>query len=258
MTNNQTQGIHTLRDYFNLAAITLSDKGEHLNRGHSLIGMRTELGESLDAIKRHIFYGKPLNIVNLCEELGDTCWYTHIPAIELITKGIDKVEPHKYSDLVMWMDRPIGEFVTHAVAEFVMGEDEDGEDLTSEDKAQEAFVLEECVSTSKTNIYALLETAYKGSADEDFGLVDLSSFILKRMALTSFVLGIPFIDILRGNIGKLLKRYPKERFDALDTTLRNLSEEANIVEAAIGSAMIKYSESSQGTRYVVEIPYYDL
>lgn len=42
---------------------------------HASMGLSTEAGELLDAMKKHIFYGKKLDMVNLQEELGDIFWY---------------------------------------------------------------------------------------------------------------------------------------------------------------------------------------
>lgn len=42
---------------------------------HAGLGLATEAGEFVDAIKKHVFYGKPLDMVNLQEELGDVLWY---------------------------------------------------------------------------------------------------------------------------------------------------------------------------------------
>ncbi|MFW2369109.1 MAG: nucleoside triphosphate pyrophosphohydrolase family protein [Desulforhopalus sp.] len=42
---------------------------------HAVMGMATEAGELLDMLKKHIFYGKELDLVNLEEELGDLDWY---------------------------------------------------------------------------------------------------------------------------------------------------------------------------------------
>lgn len=50
---------------------------------HAGIGLSTEAGEVLDALKKHIFYGKELDKVNLAEELGDLFWYMAILADEL-------------------------------------------------------------------------------------------------------------------------------------------------------------------------------
>lgn len=42
---------------------------------HASTGVVTEGGEIADALKRHIFYGKPIDRVNLIEEAGDVLWY---------------------------------------------------------------------------------------------------------------------------------------------------------------------------------------
>jgi len=42
---------------------------------HAIMGCETEVGEMMDAIKRTIFYGKELDIVNVKEELGDLLYY---------------------------------------------------------------------------------------------------------------------------------------------------------------------------------------
>ena len=47
---------------------------------HAAMGCATESGELLDALKKHLFYGKPLDNVNLQEEAGDLFWYIAILA----------------------------------------------------------------------------------------------------------------------------------------------------------------------------------
>lgn len=47
---------------------------------HAGVGLSTEVGEVLDALKKHIFYGKPLDKVNLKEEMGDLFWYMAVMA----------------------------------------------------------------------------------------------------------------------------------------------------------------------------------
>jgi NTP pyrophosphatase (non-canonical NTP hydrolase) len=42
---------------------------------HGSIGLATEAGEMLDAVKKHVFYGAPLDKVNMAEEVGDLFWY---------------------------------------------------------------------------------------------------------------------------------------------------------------------------------------
>ena len=45
---------------------------------HGAIGIATEGGEVLDAIKKHVYYGKELDLNNIKEELGDLAWYMAI------------------------------------------------------------------------------------------------------------------------------------------------------------------------------------
>ena len=52
---------------------------------HAGMGIATEAGEFLDALKKSIFYGKELDRVNLKEELGDLLWYIAIAMDELGT-----------------------------------------------------------------------------------------------------------------------------------------------------------------------------
>jgi len=47
---------------------------------HATMGVATEAGELLDAVKKHYFYGKPLDEVNLIEEMGDIFWYLGVLA----------------------------------------------------------------------------------------------------------------------------------------------------------------------------------
>lgn len=57
---------------------------------HAMIGMATESGEIQDQLKKHIFYGKPLDKTNLVEELGDLMWYVGVMCSELGV-GLDEV-----------------------------------------------------------------------------------------------------------------------------------------------------------------------
>lgn len=74
-----------MKDYDTLALRTLSTRF-HIGDGesssevspdllHGAIGLATEAGELLDAIKRALFYGGELDRTNLIEELGDLEWY---------------------------------------------------------------------------------------------------------------------------------------------------------------------------------------
>lgn len=74
---------------------------------HAVIGISTEGGELLDAFKKSIFYGKPLDVVNLDEEMGDVLWYIAIYAkargttfealAERIVKKLQARYPEKFT-----------------------------------------------------------------------------------------------------------------------------------------------------------------
>lgn len=59
---------------------------ENIRILHAAVGLNTEQGELQDALKKHLFYGKPLDKVNLAEEMGDVFWYLAILADAL---GVD-------------------------------------------------------------------------------------------------------------------------------------------------------------------------
>lgn len=42
---------------------------------HMILGMQTEAAEISDAYKKHMAYGRELDLVNVKEELGDLMWY---------------------------------------------------------------------------------------------------------------------------------------------------------------------------------------
>ena len=46
---------------------------DHIN--HMALGVMGEMGEIIDQIKKAYIYGKPLDQVNIVEEVGDVAWY---------------------------------------------------------------------------------------------------------------------------------------------------------------------------------------
>jgi NTP pyrophosphatase (non-canonical NTP hydrolase) len=75
---------------------------------HAWMGLETEVGELMDALKKHIFYGKPLDWVNIKEELGDLEWYagvlsdvSQVSLNEIFTRNIEKLRmryPEKFTE----------------------------------------------------------------------------------------------------------------------------------------------------------------
>lgn len=74
-------------DYIKAAIVTESVdfeaiRGQFTDRNirllHGAIGVATEGGELLDAIKKAIFYGRGLDVINFKEEVFDIMWYLAI------------------------------------------------------------------------------------------------------------------------------------------------------------------------------------
>jgi len=57
---------------------------------HAVMGLSTEANELLDNLKKHIFYGKELNIVNIKEEAGDSDWYMEV-LLDIINETREKI-----------------------------------------------------------------------------------------------------------------------------------------------------------------------
>ena len=75
---------------------------------HATLGISGEAGELLDAVKKSFIYGKPLDVVNAREELGDLLWYIalamrslDVSFEEIMQQNINKLSkryPEKYTD----------------------------------------------------------------------------------------------------------------------------------------------------------------
>lgn len=71
---------------------TLKSLGKELDLLHCATGLVTESAELVDAVKKNVFYGKPLDVVNIKEEIGDILWYIAIP-VRIFSLDLDiKVE----------------------------------------------------------------------------------------------------------------------------------------------------------------------
>lgn len=57
---------------------------------HAGMGLCTESGEFVDQLKRYLFYGKPIDMTNLVEEVGDLMWYSAL-AISATDKAPEAV-----------------------------------------------------------------------------------------------------------------------------------------------------------------------
>ena len=63
-------------EYIKLAKNTRADLPSVWdNNIHMILGMATEVAEIQDVFKSALAYGKPLDMINLQEELGDLMWF---------------------------------------------------------------------------------------------------------------------------------------------------------------------------------------
>ena len=72
---------------------------------HAALGIAGEAGELVDAIKKHVIYGKPLDLANVREEIGDLRFYLEalcnvldLNDQTIIQENINKLEK-RYKDL---------------------------------------------------------------------------------------------------------------------------------------------------------------
>lgn len=105
----EAQNTKSPRFYFNnLSGSDLNiEATKDVDIFHACLGLCTEAGEVMDPFKKSAFYGKPVDFVNLDEEVGDILWYIAIYAearmttIEaLAARNLEKLKtryPDKFS-----------------------------------------------------------------------------------------------------------------------------------------------------------------
>ncbi len=99
-------------EYLELSEKTLSsqfhiqsDDSQKQRMLHAAMGLVTESGEVLDIFKKHIFYGKEIDMVNLKEEIGDILRFLAIffreLDLDIETSMYDNIEKlrKRYGDL---------------------------------------------------------------------------------------------------------------------------------------------------------------
>ncbi len=96
-------------DHDDSGAFAMSVRCEEAARMlHYVLGVGTEAGELQDAVKRWVAYNKPLDVVNVKEELGDLLWYMaricdelDLTFEECMARNIEKLKtryPNKFTE----------------------------------------------------------------------------------------------------------------------------------------------------------------
>lgn len=81
---------------------------EQMDLIHAAFGVASDAGELVDAIKKNLIYGKPLDKKNVVEEIGDVMWFL-VLCCRAIDEDLDYIAqmniaklmlryPEKYSD----------------------------------------------------------------------------------------------------------------------------------------------------------------
>jgi NTP pyrophosphatase (non-canonical NTP hydrolase) len=69
-----------MNEYQRLALRTAAPATDQMHLIHAALGLAGEAGEFADAVKRAAIYGRPLDNLNLKEEIGDILWYCALAA----------------------------------------------------------------------------------------------------------------------------------------------------------------------------------
>lgn len=75
---------------------------------HGAIGIATESGEFLDALKKHLYYGKSLDNTNLIEELGDLLFYISLCA-NVLGISLEEIKQINHNKLKARYDQKFSE-----------------------------------------------------------------------------------------------------------------------------------------------------
>lgn len=207
--------IENLNEYRKLAKRTCPDLGNmEINMFHMNTGIVTEIGEAIDPIKKHIAYKKPLDVVNIGEEIGDCAWYIANRANFLITE--EKVEVEMSS---IWNEDNWNKLVENWNETFNF---EELKTLSEEQKLIAVSNILNVVTQDSPDLEASFHPTYTGI---------VVMVILDR---ASSLLDLDFREILYTNIEKLRKRYP-EKFTEEAALNRDLDSERATLEEGINT-----------------------
>jgi NTP pyrophosphatase (non-canonical NTP hydrolase) len=159
---------------------------------HAALGVGSEVGELLDQYKRHIFYGAPLDRVNVIEECGDLLWFSGL--------GCDARGKTLARLLEVWGDFDFSHLPTPL--EIIHAMQSPADDILG-------IVLED------------------SDAQSTLGAFGEIVCLVRELLAT---VGATLEDAMRANIAKLAKRYP-DRFTAERALNRDLEAERAALES---------------------------
>lgn len=192
-------------DYVPLARVTMKELPFQQHLGHMGLGVIGEMGELVDAVKKVHIYGKPPDLVNLTEEIGDALWYLAGYHQEL------QINPANTAASMS------------SVMDSIMPVMRDQLDVV------QAVIYAASISGSACADVMQLESAAAAGEDDLVEIQVISSCI----AATAKILGVSLEDAMDRNIAKLKLRYG-DKFSEHAALNRDLDAERAVLEAGSG------------------------
>lgn len=192
--------IETLAEYQQLASRTCPDLGSpEANMFHMNSGIVTEIGEAIDPIKKFIAYKKPIDTVNVGEEIADCCWYIANKArIFLSQEQKDSI----------WGKMDV---FTVCMKDF---------------ESQERLKISSIYDAANI-LFCITPVGYLDNVKDLRSCVGVPDVVLLHKVADYF--GLDFWQLLTNNIAKLQVRYP-EKFTEEAALNRNLEAERKELE----------------------------
>lgn len=186
----------TISEYREATKRTLPDLGSlEKNIQHMEMGIITEIGEIVDPFKKKLAYGKPIDLVNVGEEIADLSWYVS-----------NKANLHDNLVLQDFTEDEAFEATTESKEYFM--------ELSEEDK-------NECIVAWMVNIQA--------GVIYNQGPMRNVNNVFKTLSMSCSMLGLSYFEQLDKNIRKLKARFP-DKFDADRAINRDLEAERKELE----------------------------
>ena len=198
--------IESIAEYQQLASRTCPDLGTFEdNYFHMQTGITTEIGEAIDPLKKFHAYKKPIDFVNVGEELADTCWY--IANKSLLSKNENIIK--------IWSNNEMfEECIKHFKKTF--------KEIKQND-IKEVYYLLLSISPSIYTCDALQMT------DEQINMDSVGIEAMTIIYIVAEMFNLDFYQLLTNNIAKLKVRYP-DKFTNEAAINRNLEEERTELE----------------------------
>lgn len=209
-------------EYAKLSRRTIAPLPSHIHEIHMVAGIVTELGELIDSYKKHIAYNKPLDIVNIQEEIGDIAFYiaglfSDNDLKSQITINIlsDPTKKDLFFEVQEIKKRLSKRYGTKREIDF-----------SSLDNLSKLNLM----LNINSNVVHVLETLRKEDLTYGNMLLNTHSFTIMTIVSNLIVLceinEVKFEDMLKNNVEKLSKRYP-EKFTEENALNRDIQNELN-------------------------------